>query len=75
MDLRRLQALETIDPKPLAPWRVQPFTEIEIEPDREKAQANALAKQSATSITVFSDASGKGNQPGAAAVALNHNGI
>ncbi|KAL3246539.1 hypothetical protein ABHI18_012698 [Aspergillus niger] len=73
MNLGRLQALETIDPKPLAPWRSQPFTEIEIEPDREKAQANALAQQSTTSITVFSDASGKENQLGAAAVALDHN--
>ena len=73
MDLRRLQALETIDQKPLAPWRAQPFTEIEIEPDREKAQANALAQQSTTSIAVFSDASGKGNQLGAAAVALDYN--
>jgi hypothetical protein len=33
MDLRHLQALETINPKPLAPWRVQPFTEIKIEPN------------------------------------------
>ncbi|KAI9035843.1 reverse transcriptase [Aspergillus affinis] len=73
MDLRRLLALETIDPKPLAPWRAQPFIEIEIEPDREKAQANALAKQSTRSITVFSDASGKENQLGAAAVALDLN--
>ncbi|GAA93218.1 reverse transcriptase [Aspergillus luchuensis IFO 4308] len=73
MDLGRLQVLETIDPKPHAPWRSQPFTEIEIEPDREKAQANALAQQSTTSITVFSDASGKENQLGAAAVALDHN--
>ncbi|GCB25864.1 probable RNA-directed DNA polymerase from transposon X-element [Aspergillus awamori] len=73
MNLGRLQALETIDPKPLAPWRSQPFTGIEIEPDREKAQANALAQQSTTNITVFSDASGKENQLGAAAVALDHN--
>lgn len=74
MDLRRLQALETIDPRPLAPWRAQPFVEVDIEPDREKAQARALARQkSATSITVFSDASGKQNQLGAAAVALDCN--
>ncbi|KAI2886037.1 hypothetical protein CBS63078_11068 [Aspergillus niger] len=73
MNLGRLQALETIDPKPLAPWRSQPFTEIEIEPDREKAQANALAQQSTTGITVFSDASGKESQLGAAAVALDRN--
>ncbi|KAL3262604.1 hypothetical protein ABHI18_002606 [Aspergillus niger] len=73
MNLRRLQALETVDPKPLAPWRDQPIAEIAMEHDREKAQANARVQQSTTSITVFSDASGKGNQLGAAAVALNHN--
>ncbi|KAI2955344.1 hypothetical protein CBS147323_9585 [Aspergillus niger] len=74
MDLKRLQTLETIDPRPLAPWRAQPFVEVDIEPDREKAQARALVRQkSATSITVFSDASGKQNQLGAVAVALDCN--
>ncbi|KAI2937980.1 hypothetical protein CBS147321_7510 [Aspergillus niger] len=74
MDLKRLQNLETIDPRPQAPWRVQSFADIEIEPDREKAQAQALAKQtSGRGIAVFSDASGKENQLGAAAVALNRN--
>ncbi|BAE66183.1 unnamed protein product [Aspergillus oryzae RIB40] len=73
MDLNRLQALETIDPTPLAPWRTQPFTEIEIEPDREKAKANASARQAMTGATVFSDASGQQNQLGAAAVALDKN--
>ncbi|KAI2888155.1 hypothetical protein CBS63078_10549 [Aspergillus niger] len=73
MNLGRLQALEIIDPKPRAPWRNQPIAEIAVEPDREKAQANARVQQSSTSITVFSDASGKGNKLGAAAVALAHN--
>ncbi|KAI3059584.1 hypothetical protein CBS147353_10522 [Aspergillus niger] len=74
MDLRRLQALETIDPRPLTPWRAQTFTGIEIEPDREKAQAQALGKQaSGQGIVVFSDASGKQNQLGAAAVSLDCN--
>ena len=41
MDLRRLRALETIDPTPLAPWRAQAFAEIEIEPNREQAKENA----------------------------------
>ncbi|TPR10125.1 hypothetical protein CAN33_0054905 [Aspergillus niger] len=53
--------------------RDHPIVKIAIEPDREKAQANAWVQQSSTSITVFSDASGKGNQLGAAAVALDHN--
>ena len=62
MDLRHLQALETIDPRLLAPWRTQSFTEIKIEPDREKAQAQALAKQaSEQGIIVFSDTSEKQN--------------
>eukprot|EP00136_Aspergillus_niger_P005212 XP_001395701.2 reverse transcriptase [Aspergillus niger CBS 513.88] len=73
MNLTRLQALERIDPRPLAPWRAQSFTDIEIEPDREKAQTNALARAATPNITVFSDASGKENQLGAAAVALDHN--
>jgi ribonuclease HI len=70
MDLRRLQALETIDPKPLAPWREQPFVEIEIEPDREKAKESAATRRAMPGITIFSDASGQQNQLGAAAVAL-----
>ncbi|THC88360.1 hypothetical protein EYZ11_012191 [Aspergillus tanneri] len=71
MDLDRLQALETIDPRPLAPWRTPAFTEIDIEHDREKAKAKALAREMTNSITVFSDASGQHNQLGAAAVALD----
>ena len=45
MDLHRLQALETIDPKPLAPWREQTLAEIEIEPNQEKAKKNAAARR------------------------------
>ncbi|KAI3051528.1 hypothetical protein CBS147353_11591 [Aspergillus niger] len=73
MNLTRLQALERIDPKPQAPWRAQSFTDIEIELDREKAQTNALVRAATPNITVFSDTSGKENQLGAAAVALDHN--
>lgn len=71
MDPRRLQALETIDPRPLAPWRTQPFTEIEIEPDRAKAKEQARARRKSNDITVFSDASGQRNHLGAAAVSLD----
>ncbi|KAI2930363.1 hypothetical protein CBS147321_10551 [Aspergillus niger] len=73
MDLSRLQALEIIDPNPLAPWRTSSFTEIDIEADPEKAKASALTRQAMTEIAVFSDASGQRNQLGAAAVALDHN--
>ncbi|KAF4202410.1 hypothetical protein CNMCM8927_000222 [Aspergillus lentulus] len=74
MDLDRLQALEKIDPTPLAPWRTPAFTEIDIEPDREKAKENASARQKAAGVTVLSDASGQQNHLGAAAVALDQDG-
>lgn len=34
MDVDRLRELETIDPRPLPPWRTNAFTEIELENDR-----------------------------------------
>ena len=71
MDLDRLQALETIDPKPQPPWQTPAFMEIGIEPDREKAQAESLVRQAAPGITVYSDASGQQDNLGAAAVALD----
>jgi ribonuclease HI len=71
MDLSRLQALETIDPRPQPPWQSPAFVEIDTEPDHEKAKANALIRQRATGIAVFSDASGQRNCLGAAAVALD----
>jgi ribonuclease HI len=73
MDLARLQALETIDPRPQPPWRAPAFSEIEIEPDHDQAKENALTRLKSAGITVFSDASGQHNQLGAAAVALDHN--
>ena len=45
--------------------------EIEIEPDREKAQAESLIRQAAPGITVYSDTSGQQDNLGAAAVALD----
>lgn len=71
MDLDRLQALETIEPRPLAPWRTPAFTEIDIEPDREKAKDKTSARRAMAGISVFPDASGQNNQLGAAAVALD----
>lgn len=71
MDLDRLQALETIDPRPQPPWQTPAFMEIEIEPDREKAHAESLIRQAAPGITVYSDASGQQDNLGAAAVALD----
>ena len=71
MDLDQLQALETIDPRPHPLWQTPAFMEIEIEPDREKAQAESLIRQAAPGITVYSDASGQQVNLGAAAVALD----
>jgi ribonuclease HI len=73
MDLNRLQALEIINPKPQQPWQTPAFTEIDIEPDREKAMDKASARQKTAGITISSDASGQHNELGAAAVALDHN--
>jgi hypothetical protein len=39
MDLERLDALETIDPKPLRPWSPPAFAEIRIDLDRDRARA------------------------------------
>ncbi|KAJ8147650.1 hypothetical protein LV162_008857, partial [Aspergillus fumigatus] len=63
MDLARLQALEKIDPTPLAPWRTPAFTEIDIEPDREKAKENASARQKAAGVTKTQEALGTGREP------------
>jgi hypothetical protein len=71
MDLAQLQALEKINPTPLAPWRTPAFTEINIKLDREKAKENASTRQKAANVTVFSDASGQQSHLGAAAVALD----
>ncbi|GFG17532.1 putative reverse transcriptase [Aspergillus lentulus] len=73
MDLNRLQALEVINPKPQQPWQTPAFTEIDIEPDREKAMDKASAREKTAGITISSDASGQHNELGAAAVALEHN--
>src|SRR5699024_6832530 len=40
MNLERLAELETINSRPLPPWRAEPFTEIEIQ--IEKRQGNGL---------------------------------
>ncbi|OGE46890.1 hypothetical protein PENARI_c093G11063, partial [Penicillium arizonense] len=71
MNLERLDELETIDPRPLPPWRVESFTEIEIGLDRETARERAETIGSASTIVVYSDASGREGHLGAAAVALD----
>jgi hypothetical protein len=71
MNVDRLNDLETIDPRPLPPWRADAFTEIEIEPDRETARDRAETVRSTSDIVVYSDASECGGHLGATVVALN----
>jgi len=72
MDVDKLNELETIDPRPLPPWRVNPFAEIEIGHDRETARERAEAARNTTNIVVYSDASGREGHLGAAVVTLNN---
>ncbi|CEJ62846.1 Putative Reverse transcriptase [Penicillium brasilianum] len=71
MNVERLSELETIDPRPLPPWRLDSFTEIEIGSDRDAAREYAEAVRSASDIVVYSDASGRDGLLGAAVVVLN----
>ncbi|KAK9847735.1 Endonuclease/exonuclease/phosphatase [Penicillium brevicompactum] len=71
MDLQRLNELETIDPRPLPPWHLDPFVEIEVGSDREVAGEQAKAVHSISDIVVYSDASGRNGHLGATVVALN----
>ncbi|KAK9847298.1 hypothetical protein MYU51_019615 [Penicillium brevicompactum] len=70
MDLQRLNELETIDPRTLAPWRVDPFEKIEIDSDGEVARGRAEDIRSKSDIVVYSDASGRDGHLGAAVVAF-----
>jgi ribonuclease HI len=74
MDLRRLNAIETIDPRPLIPWTPPVFEEIRIDSDRDKASEDAKALASVPNTVVYSDASENQDHQGAAAVILDHNG-
>jgi ribonuclease HI len=71
MNVDRLNELETIDPRPLPPWRTNAFTEIELERDREIARERADSVRNTSEIVVYSDASGRKDHLGAAIVALN----
>jgi hypothetical protein len=73
MDLNRLNGLETIDPRPLPPWRVDAFAEIQIEPGREIARERAETVRFTSGVIVYSDASGGEDHLGAAVVALDEN--
>jgi hypothetical protein len=59
MSPERLYELEMIDPTPLPPWRTEPFSKIEIEPDREIAMERAEQARSNSDIVIYSDVSGR----------------
>ncbi|OGE46524.1 hypothetical protein PENARI_c208G11671 [Penicillium arizonense] len=73
MNLERLGEVETIDPRPLPPWRAESFTDIEFGSDRETAREQADMVRSTSAIVVYSDASGREGHLGAAVVALDNN--
>lgn len=73
MNLERLDELETIDPRPLPPWRTESFSEIKIWSDRETARERAKTVRSLSAIVVYSDASGREGHIGAATIALDNN--
>ncbi|KAI3049910.1 hypothetical protein CBS147353_11666 [Aspergillus niger] len=73
MTVDRLNELETIDPRPLPPWRTNAFANIELERDRETARERAASVRSTSDIVVYSDASGREGHLGSAIVALDEN--
>jgi hypothetical protein len=73
MDVDGLNELETIDLRPLPPWRKDAFTEIELEPDRETARERAVSAKNTLDIIVYLDASGHKSLLGAAIVTLDDN--
>ena len=73
MDIDRLNELETIDPRPIPPWRTDTFSEIELECDREIARERADSVRNMSDIVVYSDASGREGHLGAAIITLNSN--
>ena len=70
MDLDYARNLETIDSRPLAPWRESIFEAIDIG-DKKGAKQKIIELMSVPKMVVFSDASGKKSNLGAAAVVLD----
>lgn len=62
--------LETIDPRPRAPWKELPFEQVEIIQDRDEALARAEELGNGPRKVIFTDASAKDSQLGAAVVIL-----
>src|ERR1700712_2277321 len=63
--------LETINPNPLKPWRQETFESITIAASKEKA-VQQINKINLSEIVIYTDASEKKTNLGAAVVLLNH---
>lgn len=71
MDIATLNRLEIIDPTPLEPWHTQVLDKITIEQDREQALEAVAEMVERGEKVVFTDASAKGSNVGAAVVTIN----
>lgn len=74
MDISKLRMLETIDRKPLKPWRVSDFQQISFARDKEDAERRLSEGARRPSTFVFTDASSRQSKVGAAAVMLDEHG-
>jgi hypothetical protein len=72
MNLEKLDEQETVDQRPLLPWRAE-STEIEVRSDREMASERAETVRSISAIVVYPDAPGRECHLVAAVIALDHN--
>jgi hypothetical protein len=76
VDLEQAQYLETIDRKPLKPWREPVFDKIDIENDREMAIQKVATLMNTPETVIFSDVSAKESNLGVAVVVLDqHNNV
>ena len=73
MDIDQLEDLETINPRPLEPWRRPGFNKIDIETDKEAAIQKATRLLKTSETVIYTDASAKDSNLGAAAVIMSSN--
>lgn len=71
MDVDILKNLETIDPRPLPPWRPDAFAEIELKHHREAARERAELASGTSDIVVYLDTFGRKGHLESAIVAIN----
>ena len=70
LNVAELNDLETIDPRPSAPWCGSPLAQVEIMQDRDQALARVEDLRHDRGKTIFTDASAKDAQLGAGIVML-----